>query len=134
VVFRRGPGGVELMVGEQRDRITGARTLRLPKGKRDRHESLEQAALRELREETGVDAKVVAPLGCVEYTYRDAGAEVAKTVHFFLMQGKPGRAATPDGEFERSVWLSPERARAELTYATERQVVERAIEQLARLA
>ena len=54
VLYRRGPTGVEIVVGEQTDRLTGARTHRLPKGKIGRRETLEQAALREVREETGL--------------------------------------------------------------------------------
>ena len=53
------------MVGEQTDRLTGARTHRLPKGKIDRRETLEQAALREVLEETGLSARIVSPLGSV---------------------------------------------------------------------
>jgi 8-oxo-dGTP diphosphatase len=134
VVFRRGPQGPEVVVGEQRDRVTRARTQRLPKGKVDPEETLEQAALREVLEETGFAARIVAPLGCVDYTYRDAGGEVAKAVHFFLMEWQPGPAAPTDGELERIAWLSPDEARATLTYETERKVLERAIRQLAQLA
>ena len=102
VLFRRGPRGHEIVVGEQRDRLTGARTLRLPKGKTQGRETLEQAALREVREETGFAGRIVAPLGHVEYTYGDAHAAVAKTVHFFLMEcesadsGRSGRRARAD--------------------------------------
>jgi 8-oxo-dGTP pyrophosphatase MutT (NUDIX family) len=132
VLFRRGRNGPEVVVGEQRDRLTGARTLRLPKGKLERRESLEQAALREVREETGLAGRIVAALGCVDYTYSDAGSVVAKTVHFFLMEWEPGAVETPDGELARIAWLPIEEARRDLTYATERAMLERAVEQLAR--
>jgi 8-oxo-dGTP pyrophosphatase MutT (NUDIX family) len=134
VVFRRGPGGPEVVVGEQRDRVSRERTRRLPKGKLDAGETLEQAALREVREETGLAARIVAPLGSVAYVYRDERGEVAKTVHFFLMEWQPGAAAATDGELERIAWLSPEHARKTLSYETERGVVERAERELARLA
>jgi len=131
VLFRRGPRGLEIVVGEQRDRLTGARTLRLPKGKTQGRETLEQAALREVREETGFEARIVAPLGHVEYTYGGAPVAVAKTVHFFLMECEPAAAGVPDGELERIAWQPIEAARRNLTYATERAMLERAIEQLA---
>jgi 8-oxo-dGTP pyrophosphatase MutT (NUDIX family) len=54
VVFRRlgedGDGPIEVALGEQRDRISGAQNIRLPKGKLDGAETPEQAALREVRE------------------------------------------------------------------------------------
>jgi 8-oxo-dGTP pyrophosphatase MutT (NUDIX family) len=131
VLFRRGPRGHEVVVGEQRDRLTGAHTLRLPKGKTQRSETLAQAALREVREETGFAGRIVAPLGHVEYTYGSAHAPVAKTVHFFLMEWESETAGAPDGELERIAWLPIEAARRNLTYATERAMLERAIELLA---
>jgi 8-oxo-dGTP pyrophosphatase MutT (NUDIX family) len=131
VLFRRGPQGLEVVVGEQRDRLTGARTLRLPKGKTERRETLEQAALREVREETGLSGTIVAALGRVEYTYGDASSAVAKTVHFFLMECVEGAASETDGEFEGVAWLPIEAARRQLTYETERAMIERAAEQLA---
>jgi len=72
----------------------------------------------------------VAPLGRVEYTYVDGGVDVAKVVHFFLMEWQPGAAATPDGELERIRWISFEEARQILTYERERRVVERATQEL----
>ena len=131
VLYRRGPGGLEVVVGEQTDRLTGARTHRLPKGKIGRRETLPQAALREVLEETGLSARIVAPLGRVEYTYLEGGVDVAKVVHFFLMEWQPGAAATPDGELERIAWLPIEEARRILSYERERSIVERAIEELA---
>ena len=131
VLFRHGRNGPEVVVGEQRDRLTGARTLRLPKGKTQRRETLEQAALREVREETGLAGRIVAPLGRVDYTYGEAGSTVAKTVHFFLMEWESGVAETPDGELARIAWVPIEEARRSLTYDTERAMLERAIEHLA---
>lgn len=131
VLYRDGPQGPEVVVGEQTDRLTGARTHRLPKGKIGRRETLSQAALREVLEETGFSARIVAPLGRVEYTYREDGVDVAKVVHFFLMEWEPGAAATPDGELERIVWLPIQKACRILTYERERSIVERAIAELA---
>ena len=130
VLFRRGRTGLEVVVGEQRDRLTGARTLRLPKGKTRRRETLEQAALREVREETGLAGRIVAPLGRVDYTYGEAGSAIAKTVHFFLMEWESGVAEAPDGELERIAWVPLQEACRSLTYDTERAMLERAVEHL----
>jgi 8-oxo-dGTP diphosphatase len=131
VLYRRGPMGVEIVVGEQTDRLTGARTHRLPKGKIGKRETLEQAALREVLEETGFAARIVSSLGHVEYSYREGGAAVDKAVHFYLMELAPGPAASPDGELEKVAWLPLEQACRLLTFEPERRIVERASQELA---
>src|SRR3712207_7818848 len=86
VVYRRTGGALEvalISVGE-------AGRWQLPKGLVGRGETPERAALREVREETGLEAEVVAPLDTVEYWYfaRAGAARVRyhKFVHFFLMR------------------------------------------------
>jgi 8-oxo-dGTP pyrophosphatase MutT (NUDIX family) len=131
VVYRRGPTGVEVVIGEQTDRRTGARTHRLPKGKLGKRETPEAAALREVREETGLSARIVATLGSVEYAYREGDAEIAKSVHFYLMELQPGAQDTPDGELEQIAWFPLGEAARILTFDTERRMVERASQELA---
>jgi 8-oxo-dGTP pyrophosphatase MutT (NUDIX family) len=123
VVFRRSGSGIEVALGEQRDRLTGAATVRLPKGKLDRGETPEQAALREVREETGLATRVVAPLGDVSYVYRDGRGEVAKQVRFFLLELVAEGAGEPDGEFGRVVWCPLEDAETRLSFDTERRIL-----------
>jgi 8-oxo-dGTP pyrophosphatase MutT (NUDIX family) len=131
VLYRRGASGFEVVIGEQTDRRTGARTHRLPKGKIGKRETLEAAALREVREETGLSARIVGSLGSVEYAYRDGEAEVAKAVHFYLMELEPGAAQAPDGELEQLAWFPLDQAARILTFDTERRMVERASAELA---
>jgi 8-oxo-dGTP pyrophosphatase MutT (NUDIX family) len=131
VVFRRaggdGPGTIEVALGEQRDRITGAQNVRLPKGKLDGGETPEQAALREVREETGLAGRVVEPLGSVAYTYTTTrGRAVPKEVHFFLMELADADAGEPDGEFGRVFWCPLEEAADRLSFESERDVLARA--------
>lgn len=130
-MFRRGDGhgdgALEVALGEQRDRISGARNVRLPKGKLDGDESPEQAALREVREETGLAGRVIAPLGSVSYTYTtERGEAVPKQVHFYLMELAEPEAGEPDGEFGRVFWCPLDQACERLSFATERAVLERA--------
>lgn len=129
-MVRRVSGSVEVALGEQTDRLTGQRNVRLPKGKPDAGESLEQAALREVREETGLQARLSAPLGSVSYSYSEAGERVEKRVHFFLMEHSGGPAGPADGELERIVWCPIAAAQERLTFATERDVLARARELL----
>jgi bis(5'-nucleosidyl)-tetraphosphatase len=125
VVLRRGAAGPELVLAEQLDRNTRARTVRLPKGKPEAGESLETAALREVREETGVEAELLGPLREVRYRYLERRADrwVDKRVHFFLMRHRRGALRPADGEFERVFWCSFRDAEALLSFDTEREVV-----------
>jgi len=129
-VFRRGDDGngpIEVALGEQRDRVSGTLNVRLPKGKLDGDETPDQAALREVQEETGLSARIVEPLGSVAYTYTTKrGTAVPKEVHFFLMELVDARTGEPDGEFGRVFWCPLAEASGRLSFATERDVLERA--------
>jgi bis(5'-nucleosidyl)-tetraphosphatase len=131
VVFRRGRE-LEVIVAEQIDRQTGERTLRLPKGKLEPGETLEAAALREVAEEAGVEARVVELLDEVRYRYvhRRRRVTVAKRVHFFLMEHEAGVPAPADREMERVFWCPIEEAVARLTHAPEADVVRQAARRL----
>ena len=131
MVYRRSRGITLVALGEQRDRRDGERRVRLPKGKLDGAETPEEAARREVAEETGLAARVVAPLGSVAYRYPEARGFVAKRVDFFLMEAEPGALAEPDGEFERVFWCPIEEAGAQLSFEPERDVLERARARLA---
>ena len=131
VVYRQGAAGIEVAVGEQRDRLSGADHVRLPKGRLDPGETHAEAALREVAEETGLHAQIVAPLERVAYVYRDAEGDVDKTVDFFLMELASEAVGPTDGELARVAWLPIEEAERTLSYDTERRVVTRARQELA---
>ena len=123
VVIRRGARGIEVALGEQRDRLSGAATVRLPKGKPEPGESLEATALREVSEETGLSARIVEPLEAVHYVYREGGREVEKTVHFFLMELVDAAVGGTDGELARVFWEPLADAEARLSFETERRAL-----------
>ncbi len=99
----------------------------LPKGGAHTGESEEATAAREVREETGVEARIVERLGDVEYWYRRSGLRVFKTVGFYLCEYVSGDTADHDDEVEEARWMPLERARAELSYPGERKIIERAL-------
>jgi 8-oxo-dGTP pyrophosphatase MutT (NUDIX family) len=105
----------------------GRRVLGLPKGHPDGDETPEQAAAREIREETGVHAELIAELGDVRYRYERRGRPIDKTVRFFLFAYRSGDLADHDHEIEQATWMDLSEAAERLTYAGEREMVQRAM-------
>jgi 8-oxo-dGTP pyrophosphatase MutT (NUDIX family) len=108
----------------------GERVLALPKGHPDGEESLAQAATREVREETGIEADLVGKLGDIRYWYQREGRRVLKQVTFFLFTYRSGDTADHDHEIEDARWIGLEQARTELTFAGERDMIVRALSRL----
>lgn len=105
----------------------GSKVLALPKGHPEADETAEEAAVREVREETGVDAEVVGDLGDVRYWYQRDGRRIAKRVRFFLMAYRAGELAGQEEEVEEASWMPLEEALTALSYQGEREVVQRAL-------
>lgn len=105
----------------------GSKVLALPKGHPEEGESAQDAALREVREEAGVDARFVEPLGDVRYWYTRDGRRIAKVVSFFLLEYVGGEVEDHDFEVERASWMALEDAARELSYAGEREMAARAL-------
>jgi 8-oxo-dGTP pyrophosphatase MutT (NUDIX family) len=105
----------------------GRRITGLPKGGPESGETPEQTATREVREETGIHAKVREPLGDVEYWYRRGGRRVFKTVHFFLFDFISGSTADHDHEVDDARWIPLRDAVRSLSYPGERALIERAL-------
>jgi 8-oxo-dGTP pyrophosphatase MutT (NUDIX family) len=105
----------------------GAQVLALPKGHPEPGESIADAALREVREEAGVEATVREKLGDVKYWYQRDGRRIAKTVSFFLLDYVAGEPADHDHEVEHARWMGLEEAARSLTYKGERDMASRAL-------
>jgi 8-oxo-dGTP pyrophosphatase MutT (NUDIX family) len=120
-----------IVIVPTRRAANGARVLALPKGHPDPGEDPEAAALREVREETGVDAEVVGPLGEVRYRYQRGGRRIAKVVVFFLLRYRSGRLDDHDHEVEEARWMPLTEAVEALSYDGEREMVRRALSRAA---
>jgi 8-oxo-dGTP pyrophosphatase MutT (NUDIX family) len=121
---------VVVIVPVKRD-MAGNRVLGLPKGHPDASETPEAAALREVREETGVEGELVSKLGDVRYWYQRGNRRVFKLVTFFLMEYRSGDVSDHDHEVEEACWMPMTQAARSLTYAGEREMVVRALSKTA---
>jgi 8-oxo-dGTP pyrophosphatase MutT (NUDIX family) len=125
--------GAEVAVIVPRKRgPAGERVLGLPKGHLEPGESVEQAASREVREETGLEVELIEPLGEIAYSYERDGQVVAKRVRFFLFRCLGGSLEGHDHEIEQASWLPLAAAARALTFEGEREMVRRAMSRVAR--
>ncbi len=145
VVVRRMRGRWQMAAIQPRGRSRAKTTktgevkpvLALPKGNVDAGERPEQTALREVREETGVTADLVAKLGDIKYVYQRTWgdrARVFKIVSFYLLRYRKGKlgAISKDMqvEVEGARWLPLDQAPKLLTYGGERAMAAKALEYL----
>ena len=100
-----------------------------PKGKLDPGETVEGAALREVREETGLDCRILRTLPSLKYSYRDRHGKLRpKVVHYFLMEPVGGSLAVNLHEVDAVEWLEAKEARSRLTYHHDRELLDAALE------
>lgn len=128
VVYRRVAGEAEVAI----IRVGPKRRWQLPKGIVDEGEKPEETAVREVREEAGVDARLVAPLETIEYWYagdaRD-GRRVRfhKFVHLFLLEYRSGDVADHDHEVDEARWVPLADAATMLSFESERKAMRQAV-------
>jgi 8-oxo-dGTP pyrophosphatase MutT (NUDIX family) len=129
VVYRRDGEQIEFVLASRRTR-RGELAWGLAKGGIEDDESPEDAAIREVREETGLLAEIEASLGETRYFYVWENVRIRKTVHFFLMRHTGGDVEDRDDEMEEIRWFPLERALKRAAYRGERDVLGRAAELL----
>ncbi|HLG70984.1 MAG TPA: NUDIX hydrolase [Chloroflexota bacterium] len=132
VVYRRGTEGIEvIVVGRKDPGIYG-----LPKGTPNPGETMEETALREVREETGVETEIEQKIDAIEYWFVRAAIDTRfhKFVHFYLMRPIGGDTSLHDHEHDVVEWLPLAEAKALLTYQNEVRVLDKAESLLAQSA
>jgi len=117
----------------------GKTVLALPKGLVDAGETPEQTALREVREETGLETTLVGKLGDIKYVYTRSwagGERVFKVVSFYLLRYESGKLGEigPEMRIEvhRAEWIPLEDAPRQLAYKGEREMAAKALEYIRR--
>jgi 8-oxo-dGTP pyrophosphatase MutT (NUDIX family) len=123
------------MLAAIRPRGKKAGVWALPKGNIDPGESPAETAVREVLEETGIEARLVEKLGDVRYVYtRPGGQRIFKVVSFFLLRAGRGRIGEIDESMRIEVaearWLPLEEAPRLLAYGGEREMAAKALERL----
>lgn len=103
----------------------------LPKGAVSEHETPEQAAVREVREETGLDAEITSKLDTIEYYFRAGDTLIHKFVDFFLMQHRSGELQPQLDEVDDAVWVPLEEAVERASFDSERKLLKQLTAQLA---
>jgi 8-oxo-dGTP pyrophosphatase MutT (NUDIX family) len=129
VVYRREGDEIEVVLASRRTR-RGDLAWGLAKGGVEEGETLEEAAVREVREETGYAAEIEASLGDTRYFYVWEDTRIRKTVHFFLMRCTGGDPSERDDEMEEIRWFPLTRALKRAAYRGERDVLGRAADLL----
>jgi 8-oxo-dGTP diphosphatase len=125
--FRRHNGRVEVVlisVGEKP-------RWQLPKGLVGKNETPEEAALREVREEGGVETELIELIETIEYWYYGGGAKKVrfhKYVHLYLLRYLSGNVEDHDHEVHEACWVEIDTAVEQLAFKSEKQVVQKAKE------
>ncbi len=104
------------------------RVWTLPKGHVEARESNEQAAIREVREETGCWGEILTRLNEISYWFYVGKAKHKKTVTFFLMRYLSGETSNHDHEVDEARWFDAMSARRALKYVNEKRLVDMGLE------
>ena len=128
--FRANDAGFEIAIVS----VNPSRRWQLPKGLIDAGETPETAALREVREEAGIETELLAKIETIEYWYvgdnRGERVRFHKFVHFFLLKYLSGAVENHDSEVAEARWIKAEEALKMLAFKSEKDVVEKALELL----
>jgi 8-oxo-dGTP pyrophosphatase MutT (NUDIX family) len=122
VVYREGESGIEVVIcGRLGDGVWG-----LPKGTPDEGESLEQTAVREVSEETGLEVAIADKIGVVEYWFARRGVRYHKWVHHYLFEATGGDTEGHDLEYDKVEWRPIDDAIKTLTFKNESDMLQKA--------
>ncbi|OGH20287.1 MAG: hypothetical protein A3D74_01920 [Candidatus Levybacteria bacterium RIFCSPHIGHO2_02_FULL_37_13] len=124
VVLKKTDGKVEILVCQhsQHHGWVFPKGLIDPSTSSGRAETKEEAALREVKEETGINGKIIKSLSPIEYWYKLNNEKIKKTVYYFLMEYDSGDTKVHDFEMENVEWLPMDKVEERLTYKSDKEV------------
>ena len=123
VVDRSGQHPQAALIGRHDRR--GRLLWSLPKGHLEPGESAEEAARREVEEETGIRGRLLAPLGVIDFWFVAEGRRIHKTVHHYLFEAAGGTLCDDDAEVVEVAWVPLDQVPDRLAYADERRLLDR---------
>lgn len=124
VVYKKEDDGLKILLIRNKDRYG------FPKGNVERTEKKEDAAVREVKEETGIDAQIEEYLGNVEYWYRSSVDTIHKFVYYYLMRYTGGEINPQKEEIEAAEWVPVENVMDMLSFDKDKKVFEIALKKL----
>jgi len=123
IVFKKSDSDTLIAVASTK----GGKAYNFPKGLVEKDEPTKEAALREVKEEANLTARIVAKISVIDYWFYQDGVRYHKYVHFFLMEHFSGEPKPLDKELDSIEWMSINEARNKLSYKGEKQMLEKAI-------
>jgi ADP-ribose pyrophosphatase YjhB (NUDIX family) len=120
-------GKLGLLIGrrDQKD-ASGQRILwSLPKGHIEEGETPEEAALREVEEETGIKSQIEKSLGVIDFWFMAGGKRIHKTVHHYLFRESGGLLAAQESEVDEVAWFPLDQIIEKLAYPDEKKLISR---------
>ncbi len=124
VIFRRSGKDIEVALIAVKNKTVWC----LSKGAIDKNEDSQTAAVREVKEETGLQGEIIDKIGKISYWYfiKSENTKFHKTVYFYLVKYKSGRTDEHDREVDESRWFPIDEAINRLTYKGEREILQKA--------
>src|SRR5438309_233295 len=119
-----GPVPMGALIGRTNRR--GRLLWSLPKGHLEEGETAEQAAVREVEEETGISGEILGELGTIDFWFVAEGRRIHKTVRHYLLRATGGELSDADVEVTAVAWVPLTEMRAQLAYPDERGLVDTA--------
>jgi 8-oxo-dGTP pyrophosphatase MutT (NUDIX family) len=129
VVYRLGAEGPEVVLASRRTK-RGDLAWGLPKGLIEPDESPADTAVREVREETGIEAEIEDDLGEISYFYYWEGVRVRKSVRFYLMRATGGDVSRHDHEMEEVRWFPLRDGPGAATFRSEKDLLDETVTRL----